>query len=120
VKEDSSCREKTPRHGSCKTLDPENASVAVNSHQRVVQDAADRLEADARAAGAFGLGTDRHLEGVQPLLAPPPGAELATVHVRYAKSDSPSCLMSVPILRIEVMLSSCLLGALVCIDKWCM
>ena len=43
----------------------------------------DEVEALARAEGAYGIGTDRHLEGSGPLLPAPPGAELANVMVKY-------------------------------------
>ena len=52
-------------------------------HARASQAYVDEVEALARAEGAYGIGTDRHLEGSGPLLAVPPGAELATVNVRY-------------------------------------
>ena len=34
-------------------------------------------------SGAYGLSTDRHLEGRCPLLAPPQGAQLHAVQVLY-------------------------------------
>lgn len=48
-----------------------------------LQDALAELDADAKASGAYGLSTDRQLDTSRPHLPPPPGAELATVHVRY-------------------------------------
>lgn len=48
-----------------------------------LQDALAELDADAKASGAYGLSTDRQLDTSWPHLPPPPGAELATVHVRY-------------------------------------
>lgn len=50
---------------------------------RALQAHVDEVEALARAEGAYGIGTDRHLEGSGPLLPAPPGAELATVNVKY-------------------------------------
>jgi hypothetical protein len=43
----------------------------------------EEIEAEARAEGAYGIGTERHLEGLGPLLLLPPGAELAPVEVKY-------------------------------------
>ena len=50
---------------------------------RALQAHVDEVEALARAEGAYGIGTDRHLEGSGPPLPAPPGAELATVNVKY-------------------------------------
>lgn len=61
-----------------------------------LQDALVALEARARAAGAYGVSTERQLDASRPHLAPPPGAELATVHVRYvgcaSRRSSPQSL----------------------------
>lgn len=43
----------------------------------------EEIEAEARAEGAYGIGTERHLEGLGPVLPLPPGAELAPVNVQY-------------------------------------
>ena len=48
-----------------------------------VQEAIERLEAAAKAGGAYGLGMQRHLDGRAPCLPAPPGAALVPVRVRY-------------------------------------
>ena len=47
------------------------------------QEAIEQLEARALQSGAYGLSTERHLEGRCPLLALPQGAQLHSVQVLY-------------------------------------
>ena len=51
----------------------------------------DEVEAEARAGGAYGIGTERHLDGLAMLAHLPAGAELATVSVLYHGYANLSC-----------------------------
>lgn len=60
----------------------------------MVQDALHALDEKAKTSGAYGVSTERQLDTSRPHLAPPPGAELATVHVRCVGCATHSAVWS--------------------------
>lgn len=66
-------------------------SVGVYSLDFCLQAYVDEVEAEARAGGAYGIGTERHLDGLAMLAHLPAGVELATVSVLYHGYANLSC-----------------------------
>ena len=58
-------------------------SICMYTAELWLQAYVDEVEAEARAGGAYGIGTERHLDGLAMLAHLPAGAELATVSVLY-------------------------------------
>ncbi len=98
------CRNPAENHvhhqSSCKFLCPfcpgltstcQARSVGVYSLDFCLQAYVDEVEAEARAGGAYGIGTERHLDGLAMLAHLPAGAELATVSVLYHGYANLSC-----------------------------
>ena len=67
----------------CLTSTCQARSICVNKAELWLQPYVDEVEAEARAGGAYGVGTERHLDGLAILAHLPPGAELTTVSVSY-------------------------------------
>ena len=67
----------------CLTSTCQACSICLNKAELWLQAYVDEVEAEARAGGAYGVGTERHLDGLAMLAHLPAGAELATVSVSY-------------------------------------